>query len=245
MTTMQTRAGSIIGRDHILRAANCQDAMSLLTFNFDGKAAAVGVVCDGCGEGTHSEVGATLAASFLAEQGAALLATGRTLEEIPGELFKRLRMFLENILNVRAPLNATLFVRDHLLFTVLGVVAVEETAVVFAAGDGTILIDAAVTVRDEDNSPNYIGYHLIDPKFLTDDARLESFDIHHVKDWARLAIATDGFDADLLPEIWDLPNSRALQRKMNIYSDQARRFRDDATIITFERMREKADERTD
>lgn len=70
--TLRARAGRVIGRDHILRAANCQDAFALI----ERPEVLVGVVCDGCGEGAHSEVGATLGAAFISAQISRLIAEG-------------------------------------------------------------------------------------------------------------------------------------------------------------------------
>ena len=56
-TPTWTATGAIkIGHDHLYRGINCHDA-----FNMDSVRNTVfGVVCDGCGSGAHSEVGAKL-----------------------------------------------------------------------------------------------------------------------------------------------------------------------------------------
>src|SRR5260221_212661 len=57
--------GIVPGRSHILDARNCQDALSSITFEINGKSYVAGVVADGCGGGKHSQVGAQLAVQFI------------------------------------------------------------------------------------------------------------------------------------------------------------------------------------
>ena len=78
MNQIRARAGRIIGRDHTLGQTNCQDGYALLK-GTEGEVSAF--VCDGCGSSVHSEVGAALAAHFLASRGVELLRAGLTMQE--------------------------------------------------------------------------------------------------------------------------------------------------------------------
>ncbi len=229
---IRARAGRVLGRDHLLRAANCQDSHAL----YHDDLYAVGIVCDGCGEGANSEFGAAAAAYFLSGEAVRLLRMGTPPADLPAALYVRLQEMLGGLLALIAPPNRIAFIRDYLLFTVLGVVVTEGQAVIFAAGDGLIAIDEAVIQRDEGNAPRYPAYHLLDVPHQPADLP-SAFDVYPVPaGWRRLAIGSDGFDPALLPQTWGFTNARALQRKMNVWNDQDHRFRDDATLITVEEV---------
>ncbi|CAG1015669.1 hypothetical protein ANRL4_05559 [Anaerolineae bacterium] len=231
--TLRARAGRVIGRDHILRAANCQDAFALI----ERPEVLVGVVCDGCGEGAHSEVGATLGAAFISAQISRLIAEGVPVGDIPALLYPRVVDFLRAVLDSTQPANPVLFVRDHLLFTVIGAILSEQGGLIFAAGDGLIATDGHLIRRDEANQPSYIAYHLLDRAVLGGGEPLaDSFEVMAVpSDWNRAAIASDGFEPEVLPQMWHKSHPRGVQRLMNALSEREKRFRDDATLIVFER----------
>src|SRR5260221_8673116 len=79
-----------------------------------------GVVCDGCGEGTRSEVGAALAAEFIAAQVSVMLSEGRKPSEIPALLYPKIVTFLKDLEKAVGPLVPHSFLHDYLLFTILG-----------------------------------------------------------------------------------------------------------------------------
>ncbi|HRE47571.1 MAG TPA: protein phosphatase 2C domain-containing protein [Aggregatilineales bacterium] len=230
---LRARAGQVTGRDHILRGMNCQDAYTLL----EQADAVIGIVCDGCGVGGRSEVGAALAAQFISGRVARALAEGIALEGLPDVIYAETIRFLEGIVSAVDPMNRPGFVRDYLLFTVIGVVITPTGGVIFAAGDGLIVLDSRMIRRDENNTPSYIGYHVVDPAVLAEAALPSGFDIYPLpSDWARVAIATDGFEADVLPNLWGKAHPRGVQRWLNVLSSQEKRFRDDATVIAVERI---------
>lgn len=229
---IRARAGRVLGRDHLLRAANCQDSHAL----YHDDQYTIGIVCDGCGEGANSEFGAAAAAHFLNGEALRLLRAGTAPADLPAALYARLREMLNGLLSLIAPPNRVTFIRDYLLFTVLGVVIADGQAVIFAAGDGLIAIDETITQRDEGNAPRYPAYHLLEAPHQPADLP-SGFEVYTVPaGWQRLAIGSDGFDVALLPEVWGFANPRALQRKMNVWNEQDHRFRDDATLITVEEI---------
>lgn len=230
---IQARVGQIVGHDHMARRVNCQDGYALLqTDDF-----VIGVVCDGCGEGKHSEIGAKLAAQYLAGQILSLLEEDVPLAEMPALLHTRLIAYLDELVQVSKPLQPLQFIKENLLFTTLGVVCNKEDSLLFAAGDGTILIDETLHRINQNNQPMYIAYNLIEPELLGDFIMPEGFEVYPCdSSWQRLAIASDGFDEDLFPKVWGQKNVRGLQRRVNVWSDRERRFRDDATLITVERL---------
>ena len=56
--------GSVAGRDHVVAGRNNQDAFAW----YQDEHATIAVVCDGCSEGPHSEVGAQLISRLLVEE---------------------------------------------------------------------------------------------------------------------------------------------------------------------------------
>jgi hypothetical protein len=232
---LRARAASVIGREHAMRNGNSQDAFTLLEL----PQGVVGVVCDGCGSGARSEVGATLGAQYVAARAADALAQGVELAQIPARVHAALLDYLRQMVWLMRPSDGHAFIHDHLLFTVLGLVATEGGAVLFAAGDGVVCLDQQVMQRDENNMPNYPAYQLLNTSALGDAApsiRGRTFDMHAVPQWSRLAIGTDGVELDVLGEVWGHTHVRGLQRKFNFWSTEQKRFRDDATMIVVEKL---------
>lgn len=228
---MRVHAGQVSGRDHLLRAANRQDNVVVV----EQKGYTIGIVCDGCGEGEHSEVGSALGADYLAAQAVNLLADGHPVELLPGLLYARAVAYLRGLVTLHQPAQPAAFVCDYLLFTVIGVIIDGDSGCVFAAGDGLVVIDETLVVRDEGNQPRYIGYHAL-PGCPTAQALPAAFDVYRLpQGWQRVAIASDGFEVDLLPDVWGIEHPRGLQRRLNLWSTRDHRFHDDAAIITLER----------
>lgn len=233
MNTLHIRAGQIIGRDHILRQANSQDGYALI----ETEKHVVGIVCDGCGDGKHSEVGAKLAANYLAGQATDLLAAGHLIEEIPNLLYPRMVQYLENLISLTQPRDRLAFLREHLLFTIVGIILTDDDGVIFTAGDGIYAVDSDVCEIDQNNEPIYIAYGLIDPSLLGGLSIPNCFEVQRINpDWQQVMISSDGFETELFPEIWGLAHPRALQRKLNFWSNQEHRLRDDTTLIAIEKV---------
>src|SRR5579863_6752015 len=117
------RQGIVPGRNHMLDARNCQDAMYSSSFEVDEQAYTAGVIADGCGEGEHSEVGAQLAVRFIIHAIRRSVQDGVAFEHLPDQLFDQLLHFLKVVTNTYSFADVremVTFVNDHLLFTVLG-----------------------------------------------------------------------------------------------------------------------------
>jgi serine/threonine protein phosphatase PrpC len=229
---VRARAGQIIGRDHMARQANCQDSYALA----QTETCIAGVVCDGCGEGQHSEVGSTLAAKYIVTQILAMLEEGCPLETIPTMLYQRVVGYLDELVALSAPMNTVQFVQHHLLFTIVGVILTEQGGLIFSSGDGLIVVDDHVTPIDQRNKPAYIAYHLIREHVVSLSVIQHNFIVQTLENWERIVIATDGFNVDLLPQVQGLKHPRSLQRKLNVWSNQERHFKDDATLIVIEKV---------
>lgn len=231
---IQVRAGQIIGRDHMARQANTQDSFAIAQQN----GYVVGVVCDGCGSGISSEVGAKLAAQYIVTQAKSMLDVGMSPDSVVKALYPSVVRFLGYLVAGMQPIDHIDFIHHHLLFTVVGVIASDEQTLVFSAGDGIIAIDDRVTQINQNNTPAYIAYNLLDQATLRSFEMPTAFELCHVDDWNQIAIATDGFEPELLPDVWNMKHPRGLQRKLNVWSNMERRFRDDVAIITLEKVKD-------
>ena len=111
---------------------------------------------------------------------------------------------------------------------------------IFAQGDGVIIVNDEVVVRNENDAPMYIGYTLVDRKFLSSEAKPlpTAFDVSFIDSTAvtRFAIASDSLGNELLtiPLIWGNEKRSTLQRKVNAWSWNDHLFKDDLSLIVVE-----------
>lgn len=177
-------SGRIVGRDHAVKRRNCQDACAA---GVEGEAA-FGVVSDGCGEGAASEVGAALTCAVAVEALRRSLAEGVPFDALPSIVLGAITAAMTPLASAASdPAAPSRFIRDHLLATLVAFVVSDEQAIVFACGDGVLMVDGEVLVFDEDNRPSYLGYLLtgrsIEPR------------VHRFGRVDRIAVATDGVGA--------------------------------------------------
>ena len=167
---------------------------------------------------------------------------GISFENLPTLLFEKLIDFLRNLVNnynLSDIHEYTRFMHEHLLFTLLGFVIAPQNTVVFAAGDGIVLINEDIYLREQDNTPTYIGYHLIEQCYLqaSPSPLPSTFDLYHVPSdiLKRMAIGSDAWLSEraLLDQIWGMKTPVSLQLQMNRWSN-ARHLKDDASLIVAE-----------
>ncbi len=154
--------GSIIGREHLRVGKNNQDAYHYLNDEF----ATIAVVCDGCGSGIHSEVGAKLGSRLVVEAIRRNLPQADFCEEFWHRVHQDL---LHNLKDVAVILGGDLLqtVKEYLLFTIVGAVITSTQTTVFAIGDGAIALnDQVIPIPSfPNNAPPYIAYGLIPNAF--------------------------------------------------------------------------------
>lgn len=164
----EVAAGTVAGRDHRRLGRNNQDACSW----WQDEDVTLAVVADGCGSGTHSEVGARLGARVLVE------ALRRRRSELGGPCTLAALAAAEREMlgwvaalsdAIGGPLDAS--VSEHFLFTVVGAVVARPMTYVFVAGDGLVAVNGDVEVfASAENAPSYPAYALVrdgpaDPQF--------------------------------------------------------------------------------
>ena len=153
--------GSVPGRSHLLAGKCNQDAFCWAV----EARSLVAVVCDGCGSGAESEVGAALGARLVVAEVGRAIALGGDLdspalwEDVRGGVLDRLSDLLRAMGGKRSALVSELF-----LFTVVGLAVSADRAVIFAAGDGLFAVGDEVERLGPfpRNEPPYLGYGLLD-----------------------------------------------------------------------------------
>ena len=227
---------TMIGRTHRLMRYNCHD------FAISGTPApnhSFGLVLDGCGSKyrqgkqvtpAHSEVGAKLLGQFMAAYLKHHLPQAD--DTLLSNLYKASLTFLGKLQALFPFANEEdnrRFLASHLLCTVVGFVITPTTAVFFWRGDGHLCHNGTVITLETNNQPDYLAYQLLSN---STNGRLQT-QILSRDDVQWLAVATDGWHSDLLPELAIPRPTLALQRWVNVVSKQNGRFEDDGAIVTW------------
>jgi hypothetical protein len=182
MNTISAHGAAVSGARHLRMARNGQDAVA--TWICDGAGAVV--VCDGCGSGHSSEVGARLGAQLVIAAVAARLRAG----ERPGELWTGVRAQVAAVIGRLAeamPGDRAAAIHGHFLFTIVAAAAAGGEASVWALGDGAYAFGDRERVLGPfaDNQPPYLAYDLLG---MPQTAQLETIAARA----GSVAVATDG-----------------------------------------------------
>ncbi len=194
------------GHYHLYKGANCQDAAAIVA----GPDMVVGVGCDGCGEGNHSELGAIATANFALREILRLRRSGYELQKIVEQLFPAIVRFIDmNIYltcPVETPAEVADFIKHHWLATIVGFIMLDEpegdkSGMFFWCGDGVVStwsdgVDVPEII-DQDNVPTYIAYNCVRspsevgvmPHHIP-----KEFSSAPIAEWlTKIAVASDGF----------------------------------------------------
>jgi Protein phosphatase 2C len=193
-TKFEIAGGSIAGRAHGAAGRNNQDAFCWAACD-EGL---VAVVCDGCGSGPHSEVGAQLGARLIVQaaiQGLRRhLEVADVLEQARQEVLARLRL-LAGAMATDQSFSRT--VVDYFLFTVVGVLITARGATPFSLGDGLVIVNGERRVLGPfpNNEPPYLAYALLPASAAGAAHDHAGFVLHRpiaADDVQSLVLATDG-----------------------------------------------------
>lgn len=220
-----------IGRHHRLMNQNCHD------FAVAGTTPAgsvYGVVLDGCGSKTrseqpHTEVGAKLLGTFIAQWWQAALETEGDLTKQFDQLLVACLGFLRQVIQSIPFANEgerDQFIGSHLLCTVVGFVVKGESAGIFWAGDGHYQINDQITTLDSQNQPNYLAYQL----YHHPPQPFQTLVLPDVAGINCLAVATDGWQPTLLAQLTTPQSALVLQRWLNQQAQQRGNFEDDGAV---------------
>lgn len=159
LPSFQVAGGSIRGHHHEHRGSNNQDALAWSVTD----TMLLAVVCDGCGSGPYSDVGARLGARLLLEalrQWSTALPqapVATVLEHVRRSMLRRLRGIVQAMGGDMVRL-----VQEYFLFTIVGVLITRQQAAVFTLGDGVMAVNQAYTpLVYPENAPPYLAYGLI------------------------------------------------------------------------------------
>jgi hypothetical protein len=204
----EVASGSIAGREHLRVGKNNQDAY----FSICNEQAAIAVVCDGCGSGKHSEVGAKIGARLVVKTIAKQIQSASDSQDgLTSEFWERLKLDLlaemQQVLQMLGggsngddggDSQADAFrreavqqiVNDYLLFTIVGMLITPTEAVTFSIGDGLVVVNGKIGQIGPfpDNAPPYLAYGLYRPDLI-------HFHIHdriHTDVVESVLIGTDG-----------------------------------------------------
>ncbi len=224
------------GRVHRLHWRNGQDAALAHQI---GPELAFGLVLDGCGakaqiagqrRPSHNEVGAHLLGHYLAGWLSRALPTGPSALEVVGGLGEAAASFLGSLVElVSGDAEREMLARTQLLCTIVGFVVRPGDALVFWIGDGLALLDETAWRLDSPPAPDYAAHSLLDG--------VKRFPVGFmVRDRAglrRLAVASDGWQPDLLADLPGPCTSLELGRWVNRHAAARDRFADDGAVAVW------------
>lgn len=195
----QLAAGSVRGTDHVLSDKPNQDAFKSVV----SKDHITAVVCDGCGSGKHSEVGAKIGVRMIVETIEKLLRIQPTVlfDDSPPNLFwERVRQ--DVLAQLRVLVNSmggslSQTVTDYFLFTIVGSLMTPNSVSIFSIGDGVFTVNGRVTPIGPfpDNEPPYLSYNLTGSKVSDKHPGLLNFKVHETlltRDIQSVLIGCDG-----------------------------------------------------
>lgn len=189
---------SVQGRNHRETNRNNQDSFYYLNEN-----ELVGIVCDGCGSGKHSEVGAKIGASIVANEIKRVMGKADKGAK-PEILLKQVRdnvsaLLLILINSIGDKLRRV--INDYFLFTIVGFFGLGDEIVFFILGDGVIIVNGEIMKIGpfENNEPPYLAYSLCETSLKNGKSALDFKIVKVIKidDFKSALIGTDGV-ADLI-----------------------------------------------
>ena len=252
-------AGSVQGREHVRVHKNNQDGFAIAGTGDT----IVAAVTDGCSSSKYSEVGARLAAAWLARC-ATTYAVGRSGPERADALGQALIDFIGGVCFQMSPGGMPIddLLHHYFLFTYLCCVMTREETWIVGQGDGVVSVNGRVRVLDSgpDNAPRYPAYRLADPSRLRGGAstvaagRPATLFAGATADVETVIIGTDGL-TDLIERAEEplsdgqrqggleqfevepryITNPSLVHKRLVVIGEGHGRLRDDATLILIRR----------
>lgn len=182
-----------IGKSHLDTGMNCQDA----TGNIDDF---LKIVCDGCSEGKHSEVGAKLFVDRVICEYDYYKEYIESLGKNFVEVDNIFRLIIEKSMRTLVTIIGTnpKKLKDYLSFTIFIVYKVGGTYSVYYCGDGYIFIDVPSDDNikfikiDNGEYPNYYIYNYVSSKYLKAHIQPTIIEYKRINSEFNVGIASDG-----------------------------------------------------
>ncbi len=224
---IRVTGAAVTGARHLRTARNGQDAAAVWACEGTGAV----VVCDGCGSGGSSEVGARLGAQLVIAALAQRLEAGGSPAD--PQLWDGMRSeVVERIAGLAAAMGGDLAQRihEHFLFTVVAAAIRGDDAAVWAVGDGVYA--SAGRTRElgpfADNEPPYLAYDLLGmPQIAHHEAVVSATG-------GVIVVATDGvaeLGLDAIPVERCLAHPDALRRQLTVLARGAETIEWDARRV--------------
>jgi serine/threonine protein phosphatase PrpC len=177
--TFTVATASIIGSSHRKLYYNNQDAYHY----YEDKNIMIGVVADGCGSSSNSEVGSRLGVDFVVN-----FCKKHFSDQPfdPEKLSNGMIDFLKNVIKNQETTEEIDFIENYLYFTLFGFIVQADRTYIFHSGDGIYHLNDKEVLVEQNNRPNYIAKSLI-----SGNAKIEVDSIETSK-LERLMVATDG-----------------------------------------------------
>jgi serine/threonine protein phosphatase PrpC len=240
MMHFTSATASVLGNTHYKLYYNNQDAYQY----YQDNTCVIGVVADGCGSGSNSEVGSRLAVDFVVN------FCRKHFGNQPFDadfLQNSLLEFLRQVVKNQLVSDESEFIENYLYFTLFGFVVQPEQTCIFHSGDGLYLLNDKQVIIEQNNRPNYLAKNLLGGQSSLETEFIETSKLN------RLLVATDGllhlnekFSQDETVEgmksITDLfdqdvyfENQVALPRLLTDLSLNKQILKDDTTAILIKR----------
>lgn len=229
MKGFEIAAGSIIGKDHLRLNKNNQDAYNIIRRGGN----IIAVVCDGCGSGAHSEVGAKIAAFSLPQK---LSVNAHIGDLAPAEVYgvyslnaQITDMAVKMIWGSgKAEERIVEVVRDYFLFTCVVAIITELCVVIASVGDGVYAINGKIKHIGPfpNNAPPYSSYGIV-PQAVDERFRDPKFQIHEIistESFQSLMIGSDGVEDLQAVEEKTVPGKDELVGPLNQFWTDDRYF---------------------
>lgn len=212
-----------IGQQHIEYGINCQD--------YGMEKNGVKIVCDGCSEGKHSEVGAKTFCHLM-QYGDSKYRTAKPLD---AEFCKMVEIFGQTPETIR----------DFLCFTILMVVETENEFVVSYCGDGFIIEETTdgrliIEKLDDGEYPKYYAYNYTDPsslKYYKDGVSFQTR-VFSKSEYKNVGVASDGIrfavqnvDDEVRGGFIDAVRSGKSGKLKRFINKHQSVFKDDTTVV--------------
>jgi hypothetical protein len=169
--------GSILGRDHLVASKNNHDAYAIKR----SPNGLVAVVCDGCGSGTHSEVGSKIAANVISESIINQLNRyGKSMDAIPFPRWEAVKLdAITSIYTLAKAMGGSVssIIDDYFLFTIIGTIIMPTYTIVFSIGDGVYFVNGKKKELGPfpGNEPPYFSYNITGSKLINENPSLLNF----------------------------------------------------------------------
>lgn len=246
------RSGSTIGTQHRILNKNNQDAYSINI----GDNTISAFVCDGCGSAKYSEAGARIVSVYLNRQAVKLshiLQYKNNIDKFLIKLKNRTMKFIHEIVKQISYTKKEYInhITDKFLFTIFGVVITETTTIIFRFGDGAYVLNGEFVSVDENNTPSYLAYNLLD-KSINRNFIIEN--VIESKKVSNILLCTDGINylmdnthktlkdgstagtyQQFIENTKYIENPSLLQKRLVVLSEVNKILKDDTSIILIKR----------